>query len=241
MVKSKSMTLLVLAAGSMLVSACNTMENHGPPVGMSPEQVAQMPTQSDVMLVKQLHFDEDGNPLAVPALTRTEAKMEAGIEKYCWEQVNTRLRGATGQVIKKAAVGGILMGIFTGIGAHFLGLPGDMVPKYGLFGGASGIGSGAFTGSIMVEQARSVAVSYCQIMLTANLRSTGDYRLKDIVAIPVVGLGSVRPRVNWNAIIPTRQQKCLNEAGMDAQRVKECRDEAIAGSNEPVSPFPTIP
>lgn len=163
----------------------------------TPEEVANSATQDHVMLMKQMHFDGNGRALPAQPLTREEAIMTAQIEQFCTQQAKERIKGKAGSLIKKATLGSILLGIFGGIGSLFF--PFAKFGQYAGYAGASGFGSGAFTGSITIEQAQSVFTGYCQISQIYNLGRTGDRRLNDIIAAPVVGLKSSRMAVDWNA------------------------------------------
>lgn len=238
----KSKFAIVLASTALTLSACSGGAVRPNPVGakiarMDPRALANSSTQDSVILDTRMHFDE--NMKAVDAgrpMTATEALGTAQIEQHCWQLANDRIKGQAKSMIKKVTVGSVLMGLFTGIGS--MAFPGAKPLQYGLYGAASGAGSGAFTGSISIEQARSIVVSYCQIAQLTN----GDRRLKDIIAIPAVGLSGSRLPVDWSKTTLNPLQKCLQEAGLNAELVKGCKkeeqDRLADEANAPPPPMP---
>lgn len=246
MIKSRFVALIATSAILMptLTACASTGGLSGPPreASMTPQQLAQTATERDVILDTQMHFNDTGMALPPRPMSSTEAVMTAQIEQHCLMLAHDRIRGTAGSIIQKTTLGSVLLGLGTGLGSLFLGLPGagKMALRYGGYGAASGAASGAFTGAISIEQARSIVNSYCQIMQISNLRATGDRRLKEIIAIPAVGLKGSRLSVDWKTITPSDIQRCLRDAGQDARAIETCRREAMA-PNEADVPPPTVP
>ena len=210
MIRSKFVALIATSAmlAPSLTACASTGGLGGPPreLGMSPQQLARTPTQRDVILDTVMEFDENGIAKPQRPLTATQALMAAQIEQHCLALAHERIRGQAGNVIKKATLGGILLSIATAVGSTFL--PFTKPLQYAGYGGASGVGSGAFTGIITIEQARSVANSYCQLMqISLQRQAYGDGRMKNVFVVPILNGSGTRLKVDWEQITPTAKQR----------------------------------
>lgn len=243
---SKFVAMLAISTVLMpTLSACGGPQNHlrnASELHLTQEQLAQSRRpQRDIIIATAPEFDENGHMLPERLMTRTEAVMSAGIEQRCITIARDRIQGQDRDLIHKATLGSVILGFATGVGSLALG-HGVNALRYGLFGAVQGFGSGAYTGMITVEQARSIAVSYCQIAMMAAVRANGDHRLQGLVGIPVVGMESERPRVNWDARTLSAAQRCLQDAGTNATEVARCQEElARANSNDDGTPPPVVP
>lgn len=197
---AKRSFVIALAATSFLATPAYARHHHDAP--LTPEQVAETEFSRDVILDKQVEFDDNGIMLPPAPMTRTEAIMTAQIEQHCEQLARERIKGKAGDLIKKSALGGIISAVFGGLGSLFF--PFAHIGQYAGYAGAAGAGSGAFTSTISVSQARSVVNSYCQIMQINNLRTTGDRRVRMIIAIPAINLKGTRLPVDWNTRVETR-------------------------------------
>ncbi|MDB5190376.1 MAG: hypothetical protein JWN49_702 [Parcubacteria group bacterium] len=191
----------------------------------------------DVVLDVQMQFDEDAHALPSRPMTMTESIMSTQVRQHCLQLVNERIKGAPKSMIKKTVVAGILQGIGSLLGAAFAHFTGVNPAQYGKVGLGSGAGGGAFAGYMSIEQARSVANSFCQIRQIDGLRINGDRRLQQIIAIPVVGLeGSPLP-VDPNARTLTKRQKCVAKAKTPEDAAK-CATEVEAVDADYAPPLP---
>ncbi|CAN5696749.1 hypothetical protein BH11PAT2_BH11PAT2_05080 [soil metagenome] len=190
--------IAILVASSMLVSAPALARHHD-------EQPVQDGSQTQsFVLVPQLSYGDNGQRLALPEMDSTQGAMSADIEAFCTQYGKDHIHGQAKQIIKKSLIGGLLLGLGSLAGAFIAHFTGVNPMQYGKFGAGSGLGSGAFTGYITVEQGQQIFKSYCILIEMDGLRQNGDRRLKQFHAIPIPGLTGDRIRVNVSLTPMTR-------------------------------------
>jgi hypothetical protein len=194
----------------------------------------------DVAYDTQIKFDEDAHMLPRRPLTRTEAIMIHQIQLGGLEFAKTHIRGAAGQLVKKTTVAAILQGLGTIAGAAVANIPGLNILSYGKLAAGSGAGGGAFAGYMTIEQARGYANFAWQAAQIAGLKSTGDRRLIEVVAIPILGMSGEPMPVDWNKITPTPRQRCTNKVGASPELMRECLEKTpkVEDDNDRSLPLP---
>ena len=183
----------------------------------------------DIAFDTQIAFDEDAHMLPRVPMTATQAIMLEQIGRAGHEFAKTRIAGKAGSLIKKTAVAAILQGLGTFAGAAFANITGLNALSYGKLAMGSGAGGGAFSGYMTIEQAQSYASAAWQIAQIDGLRRNGDPRLKNIIAVPIIGMNGTPMEVDWSKVSLTNRQECLAKASLPGD-IANCDNEKLLPS-----------
>lgn len=190
-----------LAGTFLLTAACTTTQNAGPQ-SIAP---ATPGYTSNFMVVMYDGFNPDGTIRQERPLTSQEARMILSTSEFC-RQKTAEVHQLWLTYGKNMVKGGILQGLGVAVGAVLGGFTKGPLSfgDYLVYGGFAGMGGGAYSASVQIDQALKIVHGYCvSSIVDKNSRDRDQTRLggvlRDAIIIPLIAGRARLPRVDPNA------------------------------------------